>query len=181
MNLGWGAWRGWTRGMWALRVLVLLGPLVALLAQVPAVGAPRPWLVVLTALLAAGFALVPESVVGAVVFLVVAFSWVPGTEGGLSAWSLVAAAGLLVSHVAALMASYGPERLPVSPAVARLWVRRGVLLFLTAPAVWLLALGARRLPESGTVWVFGLAVALSVVVVAAAASQAAMPREREDR
>jgi hypothetical protein len=37
----------------------------------------------------------------------------------------------------------------------------------------------QRLPDSGSVWVLGLVVALSVVVVAAAASQAAMPKDRE--
>jgi len=176
MNIRWG---DWSRGQWALRLLVLLGPVVALLAQWPSLGAPRPWLIALTVALAAGFALVPESVVGAVVLLLVAFSWVNGLEHRLPLGALVAAAGLLVSHLAALLASYGPARLPVSAPVARLWARRGVLLFLSAPAVWLLALGVRRLPDSGSVWVLGLVVALSVVVVTAAASQAALPRERE--
>ena len=172
-------WRDWSRGQWALRLLVLLGPVVALLAQWPSLGPPKVWLVALTVVLAAGFALVPESVVGAVVLLLVAFSWVNGLEHRLPVGALVAAAGLLVSHLAALVASYGPSRLPVSPWVARLWVRRGAVLFLSAPAVWLLAVGVRRLPDSGSVWVLGLVVALSVVVVTAAASQAALPRERE--
>ncbi len=176
MNIRWG---DWSRGQWALRLMVLLGPVVALLAQWPSLGPPRPWLVALTLALAAGWALVPESVVGGVVLLVVAFSWVNGLEHRLPLGALVAAAGLLVSHLAALLASYGPARLPVSAPVARLWARRGVLLFLSAPAVWLLARGVGRLPDSGSVWVLGLVVALSVVVVTAAASQAALPKDRE--
>jgi hypothetical protein len=176
MNIHWG---DWSRGQWALRLLVVLGPVVALLAQWPSLGPPQPWLVGLTLVLAAGWALVPESVVGGVVLLLVAFSWVNGLEHRLPLGALVAAAGLLASHLAALVASYGPARLPVSAPVARLWARRGVLLFLSAPAVWLLAWGVRRLPDSGSVWVLGLVVALSVVVVAAAASQAALPKERE--
>jgi hypothetical protein len=176
MNIRWG---DWSRGQWALRLLVLLGPVVALLAQWPSLGPPRPWLVALTLALAGGWALVPESVVGGVVLLVVAFSWVNGLEHRLPLGALVAAAALLVAHLAALLASYGPARLPVSPSVVRVWVRRGVLLFLSAPAVWLLARGVGRLPDSGSVWVLGLVVALSVVVVTAAPSQAALPKDRE--
>lgn len=172
-------WRQWTRGQWVLRLLILLAPVVALLAQWPSAGAPRPWLVGLTAVLAAGFALVPESVVGVVVLLVVALSWVNGLEHRLPVGALVAAAALVVAHVAALLASYGPVRMPVSAPVARLWAWRGALVFVSAPVVWLLAVGVRELPDSGTVWVAGTAVALSVIVVAAAVTQATAPQDSE--
>lgn len=168
-------WRQWTRGQWALRLLILLGPVVALLARWPSAGAPRPWLVALTLVLSAGWALVPESVVGVVALLVVAFSWADGLSHHLPGDVLVAAAALVAAHVAAVLASYGPARLPVSPPVARLWAVRAGLVFLAAPAVWLLAVAVRELPDSGTVWLLGMAVVLSVVVVAAGVTQANAP------
>ena len=71
-------WRGWTRGQWAARVVVVAGPLLALLARTPSMGAPQAWVVLMVLALAVGWALVPESVVGAVTLLVVGFSWASG-------------------------------------------------------------------------------------------------------
>jgi len=45
--------------------------------------------------------------------------------------------------------------------------------------VWVLSRLVAELPDSGSVWVFGLVVALSVIVVATAVLQAAIPREEE--
>jgi hypothetical protein len=169
-------WRQWTRGQWALRLVVLTGPLVAVVARGLATGWPPLWLVLLVAALAAGWALAPESVIGAVALLVVGFSWATGLDGRLPAAALLAAAGMLAAHLAALVASYGPGALPASAPVVRLWVRRGVLVFLVAPAVWALGRGVEELPVSGTVWVVGLVVSLSVTLVAAAVTQATTPR-----
>jgi len=169
-------WRGWTRGQWALRVVVLLGPMLALYARGPSLGAPPVWLAALVLLLAGGWALATESVVGVVTLLVVGLSWSAGSDVGLPAGAIVAALGMLVAHLAALVASYGPPRLPVAPGVVRLWTLRGLALFVTAPVVWVLARGVRELPGSGSLWVLGLAVAVSVVVVAAVAAQAVLPR-----
>jgi hypothetical protein len=172
-------WRGWTRGQWVLRAVVLLGPLVALLARVPSLGGPPGWLVVLVAVLGIGWALAPESVVGVVLLLVVGMSWAADRVGDVPAGALVAAAGMLAAHLAALVVSYGPSRLPVAPGVARLWSVRGVVVFGAALVVWVLARAVRLLPDSGTVWVLGLAVALSVVVVAVAATRALAPQGEE--
>jgi hypothetical protein len=173
MNFDWG---GWTRGQWELRAVVLLGPAVALLALWPSAGPPAAWLLGLTLLVSAGWALVPDSVIGAVALLVVGFAWASGLEQRLPASALVAAAALLAAHLAAVVASYGPAQLPVNAAVVRLWALRGVLLFLPALAVWLLALAVRELPGSASLWVVGLVVTLTVIVVAAAATQAAQPQ-----
>ena len=170
-------WQGWTRGQWELRALMVLGPLVAVFARWGSLGAPRPWLVGLVFMLAVGWALAPESVVGAVTLLVVGFSWASSEVTGAPLPALVAALGMLVAHLAALVASYGPPRLPVAPPVARLWAIRGAVAFGAAPLVWLLTTAVRDLPASGTVWVAGLVVALSVVLVAAVATQSAMPEE----
>jgi hypothetical protein len=173
MTLG---WRQWTRGQWGLRLVVLAGPLVALLARGLATEWPPLWLVLLVGALAAGWAFAPESVIGAVALLVVGFSWATGLEGRLPIAAVLAAAAMLAAHLAALEASYGPDALPVSAPVVRLWVRRGLLVFLAAPAVWALGRGVDELPTSGTVWVVGLVVSLSVTIVAAAVTQATTPR-----
>ena len=169
-------WREWTRGQWLLRVVVLLGPLVALAARWPS-DPPPVWLMLLTLVLSAGWAVAPESVVGGVALALVAFSWVAGTDGDLPSGAVLAAVAMLAAHLAALVASYGPDALPVSANVVRLWLWRGLGVALVAPLVWLAALAVRDVPGSGTVWLLGLAVALSVTVVAAAATQVATPSE----
>ncbi len=169
-------WRDWSRGQWLLRSVVLLGPLVALLVRWPS-DPPRLWQILVTAALAAGWAVAPESVVGAVTLLLVAFSWVTGTPGALPSGAVLAAVAMLAAHLAALVASYGPDALPVSANVVRLWLWRGLGVALVAPLVWLAALAVREVPGSGTVWLLGLAVALSVTIVAAAATQVATPPE----
>jgi hypothetical protein len=171
-------WREWSRGQWLVRAVVLLGPVVAVLARWPT-DPPQVWLVVLVGALATGWALVPESVVGAVVLVLVGFSWTTGIGGGLPLGALVAAAAMLAAHLAALVASYGPDALPPSPAVVRLWVRRGLAVVLAAPLVWLVARAVRELPVSETVWLLGMALALSVTVVACVATQVASPRADE--
>jgi hypothetical protein len=169
-------WREWTRGQWLLRAVVLLGPLVALAARWPS-DPPPVWLMLLTLVLSAGWAIAPESVVGGVALVLVAFSWVAGTDGDLPGGAVLAAVAMLAAHLAALVASYGPDALPVSANVVRLWLWRGLGVAPVAPLVWLAALAVREVPGSGTVWLLGLAVALSVTVVAAAATQVATPAE----
>jgi hypothetical protein len=172
--------RGVTRGKWALRAVVVLGPLVAVLARTSPLGAPPVWLVVLVLALAAAWALAPESIVGVVTLLVVGLSWATGQDSAMPASAVMAALGMLAAHLAALVSSYGPARLPVDAGVVRLWLVRGAGVFVAAPVVWLLARVVRELPDSGTVWVLGLSVAVSVVLVAAAATQALMLQDREE-
>ena len=177
MNL---AWRAWTRGQWALRLAMVLGMMLALVARWPTLGAPPVWLAAVVLVLAVSWALIPESVVGMVALVVVGLSWSAGTDGSLPAGALVAALGILVAHLAALVVSYGPAALPVAPGVVLLWAKRGLALYATALVVWVLARGVRELPESSTVWVLGVAVAASVVVVAAVATQVLMPEVDEE-
>ncbi len=169
--------RAWTRGQWALRVLIVLGPLVALYARGLAAGRPPLWAGLVLFLLSAGWALGPESVIGVVALLFVGWSWAAADPAGVPAAVLLAALGMVAAHLAALVVGYGPPRLPVPPSVVRLWARRGAIVLLPALPVWLVARLAGQLPDSRTVWVLGLAVAVSVVVVAVAALQALMARE----
>ncbi len=173
-------WRGWTPGQWAVRAVVVAGPLAALYARGLAVDAPPLWLGILVLLVSTGWALQPESVVGVVALMLVGWSWAAGDPDGVPAAALLAAAAMVAAHLAALVAGYGPPRLPVAPGVVRLWGVRGVLVLTPAALVWLVAQGVGQLPDSGTVWVVGLAVAVSVVVVAVAVVQTLMPQE-DDR
>jgi len=159
----------WTRGQWVLRAIVVLGPVLALLAAAPAGAAPWGWLVVLVGLLAALHARWPESAGGLAAPGVVVVFWAAALGDRLSAWALAAAAGLLASHVAALLAAYGPDALGLDVPTVRLWLPRAGAAFLLAPVVLLVARLLRDRSDTPAAWVVGLAVALVAVAVATAA------------
>ncbi len=152
--------RRWTAGQWALRAVVVVGTLTALLAT-GLVGAwPRWWLVVVVAVLAIAFAVSPDSAIGTVAMALVLAWWGLAFRDDVHPQVLVAAVALVVAHVAAMVAAYGPGELAVDPATVRLWARRAGLVVLAAPTVlvaWELAPDA---PEDSTLWVVGLAAAL---------------------
>lgn len=160
---------GWTPGQALLRLMVLAGPLLALWSTALVGPAPAGWLVALTAVLSVAFAAMPESPFGAVAMLVVLAWWGVSLRDGLHPEAVLAAAGLLMAHVAALMASYGPADLPVDRAVAGLWARRTLLVFLSAPTAWALAAALRHQPEPPGIWLAGLVAALVAALVASAA------------
>jgi hypothetical protein len=150
----------------ALRAVVLLAPMIALLATGPA-GSWPPWWVVLAVLaMAGGFALVPDSHLGAGVFLAVLAWWAISTDGRVPPEILVAGAALVLAQVAAQLASYGPGELPLEAALLRRWARRCALLLLVVVATW----GAARLvdgrPEQPGIWVLGVSAAVVATVVA---------------
>lgn len=151
-----------------LRVLVLVGPVVALLATGPAGNWPGGWLVALTVVMAVGFAAMPESALGTGAMCVVVVWWAAALDG-VHPEAVLAAGSLLLAHLAALLLSYGPAKLPVDRGLLLLWVARGLLVGVFAPAVWLLAAVLTDQPEPPGLWVAGLAAVVVVCVVAAAA------------
>ena len=121
-----------TPGQAVLRVLILLGPLLALLASGIAGERPPGWLVALVLALALGFAAMPDSPLGTAAMLVVV-AWSGLTfRDGLPPEAVLAASGLLVAHVAAVLASYGPGDLPLDRHLARLWAVRGLAVLARA-------------------------------------------------
>ncbi|MDI6911341.1 hypothetical protein [Nocardioides sp.] len=166
---GYGEPDDWARSQIALRVLVLVGPVVAVLAAGPAGHAPPWWLVGVVAALAGASAWVPDSPFGVAPFLVVLGWWAAALGDASSAWVLVAAAGLVVAHVAGAVASYGPATMPVDVATVRLWAGRGLLVLLTAPVAWAVTRLLGDQPEQPGVWVLGVAAACLATVVATAA------------
>jgi hypothetical protein len=166
-----------SRSQQVLRLLVLLGPVVALLASGPA-GHWPPWYVVLVVVgLAAAAATAPESPVAGAGILAVLVWWAAGLDDGLHPAVLVAAAALLVGHVAAVLTSYGPGEMPVDAALVLRWVGRALLVLVPVPLVWWLARALRDQPDEPGVWVVGLAVGLAATVAAGVALTA---RPQED-
>ena len=156
-----------SRSQLVLRALVLLGPVVALACSGFA-GSRPSWLVVgLVLVLAACSAGMPDSPFVAATLLTVLLWWMVGLRDGLHPAVLVAGGALVLTHVAAVLASYGPGEMPVDAPVVRLWVRRGALLLLTVPAVWGAAILLRGEPEQPGIWVLGAAAAFAATVVAA--------------
>jgi hypothetical protein len=160
-------WPGWWQTT-LVRAVVFLGPVVALLASGPAGNWPGGWLVALTVALAAGFAAMPESALGTVVFCVVVVWWGFGLEH-VAVEAVVAGAALLAAHLGSLLLSYGPAQLPLDGRLLGRWARRGLLVGLSVPGVWLLATAVEDQPEPPGIWVAGLAVGVVVCAVAAAA------------
>jgi hypothetical protein len=156
-------------GQALLRALVALGPVVALLATGLVGAPPAGWLVALVVVLAVAFAAMPDSPFGTCVMVVVLVWWGVALRDGLHPQALVAAAGLVTAHVAAVLASYGPGTLPLDRGVARLWAARGAAVLLSAPVVWAVAELLRGQPEPPGIWVAGLAAACAATLVASAA------------
>jgi len=157
------------RSQLVLRAIVLLGPVVALLMTGPAGNWPPWWLVLPVLGLAAASAIEPDSPVGAAAGLVVLVWWAVALGDRVPASALVAAAGLLAGHVAGLLASYGPAAMPLDPATARLWVRRGALALLTVPGTWVVARLLRGEPDQPGIWILAVAAACLAAVAATAA------------
>ena len=153
-------------GQGGVRLLVAVMPVLALLCTVGAGEAPPVWFVSLVALLSIGFAAFPESAVGVAVLILVLAWWGLGLRDGLDPWAVPAAAAILVAHLAAVVASYGPRQLRVDPDVAWLWVRRGLAVFAVSPALLVVSLWLRGTPEPPGIWVLGLGAAFLATTAA---------------
>jgi hypothetical protein len=152
-------------GQWVARVLIATMPVATLLCA-GAAGARLPaWLVVLVVLVGAGWAVVPESTAGVAVLAIIVVWW--GIELGSAPDPLVlpAAAALLTAHVAALLDSYGPATMALDRDVVILWLRRGALVYLMAPALYGFATWVEDVPEPAGLWPAGLAVTAAAAVV----------------
>lgn len=163
--------RHWTPGQWVLRLVVLAGPLLAASAVGLYGDAPGWPLLALVAALGAAFALYPESPAGTATYVLVLVSWWDGTGEVVHASALLAVAALLASHVAALLAAYGPDDLPLDRELTLMWLVRGAAVFLAAPAVWLLADGLRGQVEPTGVWVAGVVAVIAAVLFAIVAGR----------
>lgn len=156
-----------TRGGVALRTVIALGPPLALLAAAPEGFTPPLWLVVLVALMSLGFAYLPEQYIGAAAMVLVVGWWTIDVRAAMPLAVIVSAGALLASHLAATLAAYGPRTLSPDRAIVLRWTRRGALVWLVAPLLWLTIDAQRGHATPASYWVAGLAVALVVAVTAA--------------
>jgi hypothetical protein len=172
----------WSPGQWALRAVMVLAPLLAVVASVPAGATLRVWFLALLLALGAGFALFPASLAGVGVLALPMAWWVVVPDDPLHPMSMVAAAALLAGHVAGLLAAVGPDRLPVDPALLLRWLRRSLSVLLASPVVWLVADAMADQPERPWVWVAGVgAAALGAVVAGLRFGTAAADRDEVTR
>ena len=154
----------WSRAQWVLRMIVLLGPLVAFwsTAAEGTVGGLGWSVLVVAAAVAA--ALLPASAAPLVAIGVVMAWWGGGPADPLHPAVLVAGAALLATHVAAMLAASGPSGLTPSRALVERWVRRAVLAYLPLPLVYAVARGVAGAPEPPYVWTAGLVAALGTIL-----------------
>ena len=157
---------GWSAAQWVLRVLVVVGTVGAVLATGPAGDWPPSVLLAVVSALAVGAALAPDSLAAAVAFALVLAWWAVGPADSLHPMVLPAAALLVTAHLAAMLAASGPGGFTPEPALVRLWLVRGVLVYLPVPMLYAVARGLRSAPEPPYVWVLGLGAALLALVAA---------------
>jgi hypothetical protein len=151
-----------------LRAVVLVAPVLAVLAAGPE-DLPSGWFLAVTIVLSIGFAAMPESALGTLCLGVVVFWWTLVSSDGVPVGAVPAALLLVAAHVASVLLAYGPAQLPVGRELFLRWLRRGALVALAAPLVWLVAVVVDGEPEPPGVWVAGLACAVVVCIVAATA------------
>ena len=157
-----------TRARLLLRAVVLVAPLLAIQAARPA-DAPQRWFVALTLALAIGFAAMPESPFGTACLCLVVIWWALAAVDGVPIGAIPAALLLLAAHVSALLLSYGPPALPIGHRLLVRWLRRGAVVAVVVPLVWLVAVMVDGQPEPPGIWVAGLGCAIVVCLVAATA------------
>lgn len=151
-----------------LRGVVLVAPVLAMLAARPQ-DVPSGWFLALTVVLSIGFAAMPESALGTMCLGLVVLWWMLAAADGVPAGAVPAALLLLAAHVASVLLSYGPARLPVGAELLRRWLLRAAGVGVAAPLVWLVALAVDGRPEPPGIWVSGLVCAVVVCIVAAVA------------
>jgi hypothetical protein len=155
-----------------VRSLVLLGAMTTLVAVQAAGSRPALWVQLVVTGLAVLLAVRPDSSGGAVLLVGVAYLWATVPDP-LSPLVLLAAGGLVLAHVAALVAGQGPASMRVDPRQAGLWLARGVLLWLAAAAVWGLTWLADGWPAGRLAYAAGLT---ALLLLAAATTWLLVPR-----
>jgi hypothetical protein len=153
------------------QVVLRLLALAAGVAWVPlclaAGGDFHPLLTIAMVVLALAAALVPDSVAPMFTVLALGGFWAVYVPETLSAWTLVAAADLLVLHLACTLASYGPPQLVLDRAMLRLWGARGAVLLAGTTLAWAAArvLAGLALEPSGLLMAAALVVLLGWLVL----------------
>ena len=131
-----------------LRTLVLVLPCTALLLALPEV--PH-WAVVAGVLVtSASWARNPDHALGVASLALIGGWW---ASRGVVDWRvLVVVVLLLLAHVAATVAAYGPPTMRVDRGLARLWLGRALLALVPVPVAWLAVRGLDPAPAPSWLW-----------------------------
>lgn len=145
---------------WWLRSLIPVGAAVFLGLIRAAGGDFHPVFSLLILLLAIVAILTPDSPVTLLVLSGLIGLWFASVQDARSPWVLAALPVLVVVHVAATLASYGPPGMVVAGSLIRLWAHRGLLLAAAGWVVWVGARAVSVLEPTPSGWLFGLALVL---------------------
>jgi hypothetical protein len=151
-----------------LRVAIAGGMVIAVLASFAAAGAP-PWVV--PALLIGGSVMTavrPDTHLGLATLLGFGWYWLVHVDAGATAWSMPAAGGLLLFHLATSALALGPAELELPRSLLLAWARRGVAILAGTAALWLVGALLRRVDAGSN----ALLTAIALVVVAASGALA---------
>jgi hypothetical protein len=165
----------WTPAQWAVRAVMVGGLLLGCFSTALLGEWPMWWFAVVMIGLSLGYATAPEHAFGTVGILLAACWWGIAFRGDPSPVALVGAAGLLASHLAGVVAAYGPGRMALDRATVLLWTWRGALLFLLAVAALVTALLVSDQPEPFGIWFVG-----AVLVALATGGLAAVMARGQD-
>lgn len=146
--------------MWTARAAVLLLPLAALVASLPAGASVWPTYWVVVGVAAIGATVAPATPVLVLVLAAVMLWWGTEVPHPLSAWVLVAAAAMMAAHVAGLLTDLGPPILVLDRRLLRLWTLRGLLTTAAALPAWAMARLVSGVAEQPGVWVAGATASL---------------------
>jgi hypothetical protein len=154
------------REQWLLRAVPLPATGVFLgLVALAGGGVRVSWLV--AALLLGGLVtLLPDSAAGVGLLGVLAALWLLSVPEQLGGWTLAAGLDLLVLHLAATLASYGPPTTALGATLLRTWTARTLLLGAVGAAAWGTARWAAALHPAATGWTMAAGLATLVGWVA---------------
>lgn len=147
-----------------VRLLVLGGAMVALLAAQVGGARPAGWVQVAVLLMAVVLSLRPESLVGVPLLGALALVWASGPTP-LSPLVLLASAGLVTSHVAAVLAAHGPAVGRIDRRQARRWSLRALALWASSALAWVLSVVVEDHPGGRSTYGVGLLLLVAVAVL----------------
>jgi hypothetical protein len=149
----------WTPAQWVVRAVMVGGLLLGCFSTGLLGEWPAWWFTVLVVGLSLAYASAPEHTFGTLAMVLSACWWGIAFHDDPSPVALVAALGLLASHLAGVVAAYGPGRMAVDGPTVLLWTRRGALLLVLSAASLATALLVTDQPEPATIWFVGVVLA----------------------
>lgn len=146
-----------------LRGAIVAGMVLALVASFGAGGLP-PWIVpTLLGLGAVVTALRPDTHVGLAAMFVFGWYWLAHVDADASPWTVLAAAGLMLFHLATSAAALGPAELDLPGQLLIGWARRSMPILGGTAGLWLLTALLSQVDAASNI----ILTAAAIAVVAA--------------